>query len=64
MGKKEEAPKGASNVVNFEGRKGGKVRPPFVPLTGNPEAGDYLDYYNSLVKKDGGDVFDFPDPKE
>ena len=25
-----------------------KQRPPFTPLTGNPENGDYLDFYNSL----------------
>jgi hypothetical protein len=34
-----------------------RQRPPFVPMTGNPENGDYADWYHHLKE---GEVVPFP----
>ena len=51
-----------SKVVVFKATPKHRIREPFVPMTGNPEGGDYLDYYRcwkegtvlkfDLVKRD------------
>ena len=38
-----------------------RQRPKFVPMTGNPENGDYLDWYNHLRK---GELVPFPKHKK
>ena len=45
-------------VVELRERKRYRIREPFLPQTGNPENGDYLDYYNSLRE---GTVVNFPE---
>ena len=35
-------------ILNLIERKGGRMRKPFVPLTGNPENHDYADWYRAL----------------
>ena len=36
------------NIVSLTEKKGGRQTKPFVPQTGNPENGNYADWYDSL----------------
>jgi hypothetical protein len=38
----------AEKIVNLTDEKGGQMRTPFVPLTGNPENHNYADWYRAL----------------
>ena len=35
-------------IISLNERKGGQIRKPFVPMTGNPECDDYADWYRHL----------------
>lgn len=48
----------ADTPISFAERKGVLVRKPFVPLTGNPENGDYLDFYREMEAE--GELVQFP----
>lgn len=45
-----------AKIISLFERKGAVQTAPFVPLTGNPESGDYLDFLNEKGLMDG---FDF-----
>lgn len=48
--------KKSAQVIDLKARKGHLMREPFIPLTGNPENGDYLDWFRHLEE---GDTFNF-----
>jgi len=49
-------------VVPFKATAKHPIRKPFVPLTGNPENGDYEDWYRHLCEN--SDLITFPPEKK